>query len=382
MTSYSITKDEYRSRCKKVLDFLANISGFETGDLRFVLESGTEKVFSNDVHYPFRVNSDFFYLTGFIESDAVLVLDPAAENPVSLFIKQADKNMIIWEGERETLESAKLKYPVDIVWDIKDLADDLKKTNSELQRKVTDFIHSLRAIKSKAELNIMRRANEIAIQAHSMIPDLLCSGIYEYEIEAQLNKVFRSQGANGWSYPAIIASGANSCILHYIKNNRKMMSEDLVLVDAGSEFNYYASDITRVFPVEGSFTDEQKDVYDLVLKCQEEVIGIIKAGIPMNILQEKAEEVLGLGLKELKYIKDKNNIEEIKQFFMHGIGHSLGIDVHDPGVDRKKDILMEGMVITIEPGLYITEKAIGVRIEDNIVVTHNGYENLTSGLNK
>ena len=383
ITDYSISKEEYRSRCKKVLDFITQLAEDKSTGLRkLVLKSGSEQVFSNDVHYPFRVNSDFYYLTGFTESEAVLILDPRADNPLTLYIKQADKNMIIWEGERETISSATDKYSVDVVYDIKDLKDENLISDEAFQEKILKFIHSLRAIKSSAELNIMRRANEIAIQAHSMIPDLLCSGIYEYEIEAQLNNVFRSQGANGWSYPAIVASGKSSCILHYIKNNQKMMAGDLVLVDAGAECAYYASDITRVFPVGGGFTDEQRDIYDLVLKCQEEVIRIIKAGMPMNLLQEKAFSVLGEGLQDLKYISDKNNLEEVKKYFMHGIGHSLGIDVHDPGLDRKTDILIEGMVITIEPGLYVPEKAIGVRIEDNIVVTRSGYENLTAGLNK
>ncbi|MFM7457188.1 MAG: M24 family metallopeptidase [bacterium] len=385
ITDYSISKEEYRSRCKKVLDFISQLAEdeFKSAGLRkLVLKSGSEQVFSNDVHYPFRVNSDFHYLTGFTESEAVLILDPRADNPLTLYIKQADKDMIIWEGERETISSATDKYSVDVVYDIKDLKDEDLNSNEAFQEKILKFIHSLRAIKSSAELNIMRRANEIAIQGHSMIPDLLCSGVYEYEIEAQLNNVFRSQGANGWSYPAIVASGKSSCILHYIKNNQKMMAGDLVLVDAGAEFAYYASDITRVFPVEGGFTDEQRDIYDLVLKCQEEVIRIIKAGMPMNLLQEKAFSVLGEGLQDLKYISDKNNLDEVKKYFMHGIGHSLGIDVHDPGLDRKTDILIEGMVITIEPGLYVPEKAIGVRIEDNIVVTRSGYENLTAGLNK
>jgi Xaa-Pro aminopeptidase len=386
ITDYSISKEEYRSRCKKVLDFISQLTEdkakLNKGFKKLILRSGSDQVFSNDVHYPFRVNSDFYYLTGFIESEAVLILDPNAENPITLYIKQADGNMIIWEGERESLRSAMDKYPVDLVYDVKDLKNENLVLDDAFQEKILKFIHSLRAIKSSAELNIMRRANEIAIQAHSMIPDLLCSGIYEYEIEAQLNNVFRSQGANGWSYPAIVASGKNSCILHYIKNNQKMMAGDLVLVDAGAEFNYYASDITRVFPVEGSFTDEQRDIYDLVLRCQEEVICIIKAGIPMNLLQEKALHVLGEGLKDLKYIKDKDNLDEVKKYFMHGIGHSLGIDVHDPGLDRKTDILIEGMVITIEPGIYVPEKSVGVRIEDNIVVTRSGYENLTAGLNK
>ena len=266
ITDYSISKEEYRSRCKKVLDFITQLAEDKSTGLRkLVLKSGSEQVFSNDVHYPFRVNSDFYYLTGFTESEAVLILDPRADNPLTLYIKQADKNMIIWEGERETISSATDKYSVDVVYDIKDLKDENLISDEAFQEKILKFIHSLRAIKSSAELNIMRRANEIAIQAHSMIPDLLCSGIYEYEIEAQLNNVFRSQGANGWSYPAIVASGKSSCILHYIKNNQKMMAGDLVLVDAGAECAYYASDITRVFPVGGGFTDEQRDIYDLVL---------------------------------------------------------------------------------------------------------------------
>jgi len=161
-----------------------------------------------------------------------------------------------------------------------------------------------------------------------------------------------------------------------------MQSGDLVLIDAGAEFNYYASDITRVLAVDGKFTSEQKDIYDLVLKCQEAVIKSIKSGIRMNSLQETAFQILGEGLADLKYISDKNDIEQIKKYFMHGIGHSLGIDVHDPGLDRKTDILIEGMVITIEPGLYIAEKGIGIRIEDNIVVTRSEYENLTAGLGK
>ena len=375
---YSISKEEFRGRCKKVLDFIRESQ--TDSPKRLVLKSGSEKTFSNDVKYPFRVDSDFYYLTGFTESSAVLVLEPAATNPIQLYIKQADKEMIIWEGERESIESAKEKYAVDAVYDISAYNETTE--DSEFEAKIIKFIHSLRAIKSSAELNIMRRANEIGIQAHSVIPDILCSGIYEYEIEAQINHIFRSQGANGWSYPAIIASGKNSCVLHYIKNNQKMQSGDLVLIDAGAEFNYYASDITRVLAVDGKFTSEQKDIYDLVLKCQEAVIKSIKSGIRMNSLQETAFQILGEGLADLKYISDKNDIEQIKKYFMHGIGHSLGIDVHDPGLDRKTDILIEGMVITIEPGLYIAEKGIGIRIEDNIVVTRSGYENLTAGLGK
>ena len=375
---YSISKEEFYSRCKKVLDFMHESK--TDSAKRLVLKSGIEKTFSNDVKYPFRVNSDFYYLTGFTESDAVLVLDSAAENPVQLYIKQADKEMIIWEGERESIESAQEKYAVDAVYDIS--AYNEIPLDSGFETKVSKFIHSLRAIKSSAELNIMRRANEIGIQAHSTIPDILCSGIYEYEIEAQINQIFRSQGANGWSYPAIVASGKNSCVLHYIKNNQKMQAGDVVLIDAGAEFNYYASDITRVLAVDGKFTSEQKDIYDLVLRCQETVIKSIHSGIPMNSLQETAFQILGEGLADLKYISDKNDLDQIKKYFMHGIGHSLGIDVHDPGLDRKTDILIEGMVITIEPGLYIAEKGIGIRIEDNIVVTRSGYENLTAGLSK
>lgn len=392
---FTISAEEFKSRRDKLLAFIANLNidvkdldetagaDFSNYPKRLVLKSGEEKNFSNDVFYPFRVNSDFYYLTGFTESEAVLVFEPAAVNPVSLYIKQADETMIIWEGERETISSAKEKYGIDNVLDIKEydksLEDDIPNLFTE---KVLKFIHSLRAIKSNAELDIMRRSNEIAIQAHSMIPNIIEQGIYEYELEAHLNRAFRAQGASGWAYPAIVAAGKNSCVLHYIKNDNLVNADDLVLVDAGAEFNYYASDITRVYSPSHRFTAEQQGVYDLVLDCQNKVINSIKAGMAFKELQDIAEASLAEGLYELKYIKDKDSKDELKKYFMHGIGHSLGIDVHDPGLDRKTDILMENMVITIEPGIYISEKGIGVRIEDNVVVKNNGFENLTEGLSK
>ena len=353
-SKYTISNQEFKTRRDKVLTYIES-SGLKA----FVLSSGTEKNYSNDVYYPFRVDSNFYYLTGFTESEAVLVLEPGAENPVRLYIKQADENMIIWEGERATIESSKETYGFDAVYDIEDYDDSLEKNlESDNEEKILKFIHSLRAIKSNAELDIMRRSNEIAIQAHSMLDSLIEVGIYEYELEAHLNRAFRSQGASGWAYPAIVAAGKNSCILHYIKNDQIINKGDLVL------------------------SSEQQDIYDLVLGCQKQVIEKISEELPMKDLQDLAEKVIAEGLKQLGYIKDINNKDELKKYFMHGIGHSLGIDVHDPGLDRKKDLLMENMVITIEPGIYIADKAIGVRIEDNVVVKKNGYENLTEGLAK
>ena len=376
-SKYTISNQEFKTRRDKVLTYIES-SGLKA----FVLSSGTEKNYSNDVYYPFRVDSNFYYLTGFTESEAVLVLEPGAENPVRLYIKQADENMIIWEGERATIESSKETYGFDAVYDIEDYDDSLEKNlESDNEEKILKFIHSLRAIKSNAELDIMRRSNEIAIQAHSMLDSLIEVGIYDYELEAHLNRAFRSQGASGWAYPAIVAAGKNSCILHYIKNDQIINKGDLVLVDAGAEFNYYASDITRVYSPQ-NLSSEQQDIYDLVLGCQKQVIEKISEELPMKDLQDLAEKVIAEGLKQLGYIKDINNKDELKKYFMHGIGHSLGIDVHDPGLDRKKDLLMENMVITIEPGIYIADKAIGVRIEDNVVVKKNGYENLTEGLAK
>lgn len=380
-----ISQAEYKTRRKKVLDYLQELSRNDAKNYKCVIRSGAQKVFSNDVKYPFRVESDFYYLTGFAEPNAVLVLDPFASNPYVLYVQPIDPLHTIWEGHREGVSGAVKNYGADAAYETDDF-DETKEPstnkNSSETKDIREFIHSLRMIKSEPEIALMRKSAQIAVQAHRVAKENIEPGIYEYEIEAILNSVFRSQGANGWAYPAIVAAGANSCILHYIDNNRIIKKGDLVLIDAGCEYQYYASDITRVHAAGQDMTSEQKDVYDVVLKAQLEAINSVKPSGSFAETHDLVIGIIGEGLADLGYIKDKNDPEQIKKYYMHGTGHSLGMDVHDVGVDKKKTRYVPGMVTTIEPGIYVAEKNIGVRIEDDVAVTTVGHEVLTLGLEK
>jgi Xaa-Pro aminopeptidase len=380
-----ITPAEFKSRRTKVLDYLKAKSDSDAKAYRCVLRSGAEKIFSNDVHYPFRVNSDFYYLTDFREPDAVCVLDPHSDNPFTLYVQPIDPKHEIWDGPREGVNGAKKNFHADAAYDyeeFKDNAEPHSNRKSSAALDVSDLIHSLRSIKSEAEIALMQRSANIAVQAHRVAKEIITPGIYEYEIEAVLNQVFRSQGADGWAYPSIVASGENSCILHYIKNNKIIEKDDLILIDAGAEYNYYASDITRVHAASGTMSRQQQDIYDLVIAAQLKAIASIKPGSSLLETHDIASAVIGEGLADLGYIKDKNDPEQIKKYYMHSTGHSLGIDVHDVGVDKKTTKYVPGMVCTVEPGVYIRDKKIGVRIEDDIVVTKDGSLNLSIGMEK
>lgn len=405
-TKLEISKKEFKQRREKVLQYLVDL---QYGDDRAenpktIIYSGSEKIYSNDVHYPFRVNSDFYYLTGFEEPDSALVLDPNSKHPFTLYVRDKDPKREIWDGFRYGLAAAKKEFAADQCLDIKDVpakpqADmNGSKDSSENPRfthdavpegfvNVNSFIHKLRSSKSEAEIELMREANRIGMQAHRVARDIITPGLYEYEVQASIESVYRSQGARGWSYPPIIASGANSCILHYISNNEQIKDRSVVLIDAGCEYQYYASDITRVYAASGEFTQKQKDIYDLVLAAQEKAIESVKPGNTFGQTHELTCEVLAEGLADLGYIKNKNDQEGLRKYYMHGTGHSLGIDVHDLGVydsrqGRQTAKYETGMVTTIEPGLYLAEHEIGIRLEDNILVTDKGYENLTADLPK
>jgi Xaa-Pro aminopeptidase len=380
-----ISQQEYKARRKKVLDYLQELSSSAKKNYRYVSKSGSEKIFSNDVKYPFRVDSDFYYLTGFIEPDAILVLDPFVVNPYTLYVQPIDPLHTICEGHREGISGAMKNFAADAAYETDDFNEAKEpESNKEASetKDIKEFIHNLRVIKSEAELALMRKSAQIAVQAHRVAKENIEPGIYEYEIEAMLNHVFRSQGANGWAYPPIVASGANSCILHYTENNKIIKKGDLVLIDAGCEYQYYASDITRVHAAGQDMSKEQKDVYDVVVEAQLQAINSVKPGGSFVETHELVLNVIGEGLANLGYIKDKNDPEQIKKYYMHGTGHSLGMDVHDVGIDKKKTKYVPGMVTTIEPGVYIAQKNIGVRIEDDVAVTKVGYEVLTAGLEK
>lgn len=380
-----ITKEEFKQRRLKVLNYLKDCSDCDDKKYKAVFYSGERKVFSNDVKYPFRVDNNFYYLTGFTEADSIAVLDPFSDHPFQLYVEDIDPLHSIWEGHREGVEGAKANFNADAAYDKEEFHNKHEpgsSKNSSTTKDSSDFVHTLRTIKSNIELDLMRKSAAIAVQAHRVAKEIITTGIYEYEIEAALNQVFRSKGASGWAYPAIVASGVNSCILHYTDNSKIIEKNDLILIDAGCEYSYYASDITRVHHASGSMTEEQQDIYDLVLASQKAAIETIKPGNSFLDTHQAATRVIAEGLQELGYIKDKNDPEQVKKFYMHGTGHSLGMDVHDCGVDKKETRYVAGMVTTVEPGIYIRDKAIGVRIEDDVVVTKDSYEVLTAELEK
>jgi len=260
-------------------------------------------------------------------------------------------------------------------------------------------------VKSQEELNLLRRAIAISAKAHNYARDIARPGRYEYEIQAEMEHIFRMEGALGPAYPSIVASGENACILHYIDNTRQMEAGDLLLIDAGCAYDYYNADITRTFPVGGRFSDEQRILYDLVLEAQLQAIAAVKPGAPFNEFHDAATKTITAGLVELGLLRGEVDtlIEEKKHkaFFMHGTGHFLGLDVHDAGILRNGDKTWKpfevGNVVTVEPGIYISPtyepeegqpqvderwRGIGIRIEDDVLVTATGHEVLTAAVPK
>ena len=408
-----------------------------------IFRSAPMAVMHNDVEYAYRQDSDFFYLTGLDEAEAVAVLAPHhEEHKFILFVQPKDITKEVWSGYVTGVDAAKEKYGADEAYPINELEEKLpqylinadkiyyrlgrdKPFNETVlthyQRLLRTYpkrgsgptaiqdtctiLHGMRLVKSDSELTLMRKAADIAVEAHNVAREMAKPGVYEYEIQAEMERIFRKHGGNGPAYPSIVASGANSCILHYIENNRQIQDGDLLLIDAGCSYDYYNSDITRTFPVGGKFTTEQKTLYELVLDAQKKAIAQVKPGNAYSSIHDTALRVLVEGMVELGILKgevDKLIEEEkYKPYYMHRTGHWLGLDVHDVGVyQHGKDnplILQPGQVLTVEPGIYIVPGAepaeeqpkvdekwmgIGIRIEDDVLVTENGCEVLTAGVPK
>ncbi|HEY9727093.1 MAG TPA: aminopeptidase P N-terminal domain-containing protein [Chroococcales cyanobacterium] len=407
-----------------------------------IFKSAPVAVMHNDVEYTFRQDSDFFYLTGFNEPEAVAVLAPHhEEHRFILFVQPKERDKEVWTGYRTGVEAAKEKFGADEAYPITELDEKLPQYLEKADRiyyhlgrdrhfndtviahwqrlmagypkrgtgpiaieSTNPILHSMRLVKSPTELDMMRKAVEISVDAHNHAREFAQPGRYEYEVQAEMEHIFRLRGAVGPAYPSIVASGANSCILHYIENNRQMQENDLLLIDAGCSYGYYNADITRTFPVGKTFTPEQKILYELVLKAQLEAIAQVQPGNPYNLFHDTAVRVLVEGLMDLGLLA--GDIEEIikeekyKPFYMHRTGHWLGLDVHDAGVYKHGEnwqTLQPGHVVTVEPGLYIgheTEpvegqpaiderwRGIGIRIEDDVLVTESGHEILTAGVPK
>jgi Xaa-Pro aminopeptidase len=391
---------------------------------------------TNDTYYPFRSNSDFYYFTGFLEPNALMVLAPGRpEGEFILCVRPKDPLMETWEGHMEGLSGVINNYNADQSFDIADIDSILKdllhgrervfysigehkiyddkvteafKTLRESQRQggvvpneivsVDTMIHDMRQIKSRKEIQLMKEAARIGVEAHLRVMNECKPSVYEYQIEASINHQFGQYGTVP-SYNSIVASGDNACTLHYVENQSMMKQGDLLLTDAGCEYQMYASDITRTIPVSGQFTKEQKAIYSIVLEAQKSVISSVKPGQTFEKMQKNCIEIITRGLKKLGILKGSVSKlikeESYKDFYMHGIGHWLGIDVHDVGSyvneKGKSKPFAPGMVITVEPGIYISKKTkaidkkwkgIGIRIEDDVLVTRSGCEVLSGELPK
>jgi Xaa-Pro aminopeptidase len=442
-----------------------------------IVPAATETVRNNDVHHTFRQGSDFFFLTGFDEPDAVAVFNPShAKERYVLFVRPRDREMEIWTGHRAGVEGAVAHHGADAAYPIDQLDAKLREYaidhpvlfyrvgnpafDPRVIRLVVELraargrgfaapvriedpgplVHELRLRRSPAELGRQRRACQISRDAHIEAMRYARPGMHEYQVQAAVEFVFRSEGSPRDAYPSIVASGPNACILHYVENQRRMADGDLLLIDAGCEYGYHASDITRTFPVNGRFSGAQRAIYEVVLQAQLAAIAAARPGVAYEAIHDAARRVIAEGLVALQLLPrglaDALAMHHYREFYMHGTGHWLGMDVHDVGdyrLQRRSRALEPGMVFTVEPGIYIDperenvtfhlreyseeemwerrlrlgvaaakkleddEKAkartvthaipkefrgIGVRIEDDILVTAGGIENLTAGTPK
>jgi Xaa-Pro aminopeptidase len=425
----SISKTEFARRRKNLMALM------EPNSIA-IIPSAREQVRSRDTEYPFRQDSDFYYLSGFTEPDAVLVLIPGRRHgQFVMFCRERDPGMELWHGYRAGPEGVCDRHAADDAFPIGDIDDILPGLiegrervyysmgrSAEFDRQIMDWVnsirgkeasgavppgeftdldhmlHELRLYKSAAEIRIMRRAGDITARAHQRAMRACRGGMYEYQLDAELQYEFAVSGARHPAYPSIVGSGDNGCVMHYLENAAKMRDGDLVLIDAGCELEYYASDVSRTFPVNGRFSREQRALYELVLRAQLAAIDEIKPGNHWNQPHDASVRVMTQGLVELGLLKGRVDSlikrEAYRAYYMHRVGHWLGLDVHDVGDYRLGEewrLLEPGMVMTVEPGLYVSPdnskvakkwRGIGIRIEDDVVVTEQGCEVISAGVPK
>ncbi|HEY6986117.1 MAG TPA: Xaa-Pro aminopeptidase [Rhodanobacteraceae bacterium] len=402
-------------------------------DAIVIVPSAPERVRSNDSHYPYRQDSDFHYLSGFPEPDAVLALIPGREQGETiLFCRERDAERERWDGVRAGTEGAVRDHGFDDAFPIDDIDDilpgmiegrtrvyyhfgrdpefDLKligwvnRVRADVRKgavpphefvALSHLLHDLRLYKSRGELRIMRKSAKIAAAAHVRAMRATRPGMNEHEVEAELLHEFRRHGAVP-SYEPIVGGGANACVLHYRANNAPLRDGDLLLIDAGAEYQCYASDITRTFPVNGRFSPEQRQLYDIVLAAQSAAIDEVRAGRAFDAYHEAAVRTITRGLIRIDLLEGslEKNLRDhaYRKFYMHKTGHWLGLDVHDVGdyrIDGEFRVLEPGMVVTVEPGIYIAPdlrkvparwRGIGIRIEDDVIVTRGDPVILTEAV--
>ena len=403
-----------------------------------IIPAAHEAVRSYDTEYRFRQDSDFWYLTGFPEPDAVAVIDPSSRTPYTLYVRPRDPEMETWFGRRQGTDGAVKNYGADRAFSIERFDADLAKmldgyeklyyrfaVDKALDQKILNYftaqrvrrlktaypphtivdptiiLGEMRLHKDEQEVGMMQRAADIAAEAHVLAMKKVKPGMNEFQVESLIESYMREKGASGVAYNSIIGGGDNATILHYVENNMPLKDGDLILIDAGAEYRGYASDITRTFPVNGKYSKPQREVYDVVLDVQEQCIEYTKTGNTVKARQEFSIELLTEGMKKLGLLKgntkDLIKKKEYMKYYMHGVGHYLGLDVHDAGryftdqSAKNSKPFAPGMVLTVEPGLYIPPddksapskyRGIGVRIEDDVLVTENGNLNLTAKVPK
>jgi len=421
-----VNSKEFARRRKHLMD-LVGAAGIA------VVAAAPERVRSRDTHYNYRPDSDFYYLTGFQEPEAVAVLVPGRpQGQFLVFCRERNPERELWDGPRLGPEGAVDELGADDAFPITDLDDILpgllersdrvyySMSGSEFDQRLLGFmqtlnskrqsghapselvaldhlLHEMRLFKSRAESSLMRQAAKIAVAAHRRAMRLCRPGLKEYELEAEFLHEFRRHGAD-CSYAPIVAAGANACVLHYRANDAAIADGDLVLIDAGCEYEMYASDITRTFPANGRYTGPQRELYDVVLEANHAATAKAVVGNHWNEPHDAAVEVVTKGLKRLGLLEGRvpQLVKSLayKRFFMHKTGHWLGLDVHDVGDYKVADqwrMLEPGMVMTIEPGIYVAPgdrsvdkrwRGLGIRIEDDVQVTRNGPDVLTGALPK
>lgn len=420
-----ITTEEYRARRQNLINQLPK-------DSIAIIFANTEVIRNGDAHYRFRQDSNFYYLTGFNEPQAILIIDPEQQQSI-IFNQAHDPQTEIWHGKVLGQETAKAELGVDAAYPITDIELHLKnllstkakvfydlqqfanyeqyllpvmqllKNSTQRNSSACTSLHDLkplisemRLIKSPTEIELMQKAVEISVAAHKRTWKKLANSANEAIIEAELLYEMQRLGCRNVAYDSIVASGNNACTLHYTKNNQEIIKNGLILIDAGGEFANYAADITRTIPANGKFNQQQAQIYNLVLKAQKAAIALVKPHTIWNKIQETIIKIITTGLVELGILQ--GNVQNLiankayQEFYMHGSGHWLGLDVHDCGsykINNQWRPLAEGMVLTVEPGIYIREgtnnvakhwQGIGVRIEDDILVTKDGHKNLSADL--
>jgi len=419
----------YAERRRKILQALP-----EGGAL--LLPTADEVVRSNTTHYPFRPNSDFYYVTGYAEPEAWALIKRGGEGEgYTLFVLPKDRERETWTGTRHGTVGARNEFGADAAYKLEDLALELERLLEDVDvlyfafgrhgakesrlheilgkvrtgrkpalgpstlRDPTELLAPMRLIKSEEELAVMRRGVEITTEAHIEAMKHVRPGMHEYEIQALLEYTFRKHGAWGWAYPSIVAGGANACILHYVRNDAAFGDNDLMLIDAGAEVDCYATDVTRVTPVNGRFSDAQREVYNAVLGVQERAIKSVRPGFSIDDMHEVVRKELTEAMVELGALS--GNVDALiadkkyEAYYPHRTSHWLGADVHDVGRYRLRDgppfPFEPGQVLTVEPGLYFPPDAegcperlrgIAVRIEDDVLVTESGHEVLTRAIPK